>query len=167
MCRWRGQAAKKRTPTQQSSPRPPESFPIDGSSGLLPTAGPLYLSTIFSGTATLSARLLFEAVRASGCRGVQSSGGNATRQNVGCGVVNSRPISALPERTGPRNATWHSCSSCVFLCCRRILEPLISLAANKTSAPCALIASVSVSSSILLPCVSVPRIRTATCINTR
>src|SRR5262245_16052673 len=46
-----------------------------------------------------------ETVRASGCFGVQSSGGKATRQNVGCGEENSRPISALPERTGPRKTT--------------------------------------------------------------
>src|SRR3989442_829017 len=57
-----------------------------------------------------------ETVRASGLLGVQSSGGKATRQKVGRGAVNSRPISALPPRTGPRNATWHSCSSSVLLC---------------------------------------------------
>src|SRR5438105_15174956 len=55
------------------------------------------------------------SARASGLFGVQSSGGKATRQKVGCGAVNSRPISALPPRTGPRNATWHSCSSSVLL----------------------------------------------------
>src|SRR5215470_14098715 len=58
----------------------------------------------------------FKAVRASGFLGDQSSGGKATRQNVGRGVENSRPISARPLRTGPRNATWHSCSSSVLLC---------------------------------------------------
>src|SRR5208283_6049942 len=44
-------------------------------------------------------------VRASGCFGDQSSGGKATRQKVGQGEENSNPISALPERTGPRNTT--------------------------------------------------------------
>jgi len=44
-------------------------------------------------------------VRASGCLGVQSSGGNATRQKLGRASENSNPTSALPERTGPRNAT--------------------------------------------------------------
>src|SRR2546430_10628521 len=57
-----------------------------------------------------------ETVRASGLLGVQSSGGKATRQKVGRGAVNSRPSSPLPPRTGPRNATWHSCSSSVLLC---------------------------------------------------
>ena len=46
-----------------------------------------------------------EIGRASGCFDDQSSGGNATRQNVGRGSENSRPISALPARTGPRNTT--------------------------------------------------------------
>src|SRR5437879_5123121 len=57
-----------------------------------------------------------EIARASGFFGVQSSGGKDTRQNVGHGFENSNPISALPPRTGPRNATWHSCSSSVLLC---------------------------------------------------
>lgn len=43
--------------------------------------------------------------RASGCFRDQSSGGKATRQNVGLGLENSRPISDLPARTGPRKAT--------------------------------------------------------------
>src|SRR5712692_1975689 len=63
----------------------------------------------------LTVRLL-ETLRASGLFGVQSSGGKATRQKVGRGAENSRPISALPLRTGPRNATWHSCSSSVLPC---------------------------------------------------
>jgi hypothetical protein len=115
----------------------------------------------------LSRARVLDAVRASGCFGVQSSGGKATRQNVGCGEVNSRPISALPERTGPRNTTWHSCSSCVRLCCSMTLLPLVKRDVSNTKAPWALIASVSVSSSIDFPCASVPRIRTATCIKTR
>src|SRR5271166_6111905 len=40
-----------------------------------------------------------ESGRASGCFEDQSSGGNATRQNVGRGSENSSPISALPPRT--------------------------------------------------------------------
>src|SRR5208283_4662102 len=44
-------------------------------------------------------------VRASGCFGLQSSGGKATRQNVGHATENSNPISAFPERTGPRKTT--------------------------------------------------------------
>src|SRR6516162_7053535 len=47
-------------------------------------------------------------VRASGCLGLQSSGGKATRQKEGQASVNSRPISAFPERTGPKKTTWHS-----------------------------------------------------------
>ena len=43
----------------------------------------------------------------------------------------------------------------------------VSRACSSTSAPCALIASVDASSSNFLPCASVPRMRTATCINTR
>src|SRR5215471_20751494 len=85
-------------------------------------------------------------VRDSGLLGDQSSGGNATRQNCGRGAENSRPISALLPRTGPRNTTLHSCSSEVRVCRRWILAPLVTRACNRTSAPCALIASVSVSS---------------------
>lgn len=44
-------------------------------------------------------------VRASGCFGVQSSGGNATLQKLGRASENSSPTSAFPARTGPRNAT--------------------------------------------------------------
>src|SRR5215472_1637879 len=106
-------------------------------------------------------------VRASGCLGDQSSGGNVTRQNVGRASENSRPISPCPARTGPRNTTRHSCSSCVCLCCISTLLPFVSRACSSTSAPCALIASVDASSSNFLPCASVPRMRTATCINTR
>src|SRR5258708_17893650 len=40
-----------------------------------------------------------------------------SRQKLGRASENSNPTSALPERTGPRNATWHSCSSLVRLCC--------------------------------------------------
>src|ERR1700719_1602439 len=65
-------------------------------------------------------------VRASGCFGVQSSGGNATRQKLGRASENSSPTSAFPARTGPRNATWHSCSSLVRLCCSCTLLPLVS-----------------------------------------
>src|SRR4249920_2391215 len=104
---------------------------------------------------------------ASGCFGDQSSGGNVTRQNVGDGAENSNPISALPDRTGPRNATWHSSSFLVALWCISTLAPLVSRVCKRISAPCALIASVAVSSSNALPCASLPRIRTATCINTR
>src|SRR6266480_346227 len=68
------------------------------------------------GSASYLTERLVGIVRASGLLGVQSSGGKATRQKVGRGAVNSRPISALPPRTGPRNATWHSCSSSVLLC---------------------------------------------------
>src|SRR5215472_7392855 len=56
-------------------------------------------------------------LRASGCLGLQSSGGKVTRQKLGRGMENSKPTSALPERTGPRNTTEHSCSSSVPLCC--------------------------------------------------
>jgi hypothetical protein len=56
------------------------------------------------------------ALRASGDLGFQSSGGNATRQKAGRGEENSKPISDLPSRTGPRKTTWHSCSSSVRLC---------------------------------------------------
>ena len=72
-----------------------------------------------------------EGERASGCLDVQSSGGNATRQNVGRGSENSKPISALPARTGPRNTTWHSCSSWVRLCCMKTLLPLVSASAHQ------------------------------------
>src|SRR5258707_15683157 len=95
-------------------------------------------------------------VRASGCLGDQSSGGNATRQKLGRASENSNPTSALPERTGPRNATWHSCSSLVRLCCNCTLLPLVTRACIITSAPCALIASVAVSSSNFLPWASFP-----------
>src|SRR5690349_2049664 len=83
-------------------------------------------------------------VRASGLFDDQSSGGKATRQKFGLGAENSTPISALPLRTGPRNATWHSCSSSVLLCLMLITAPLITRALSKTRAPCALIARVSV-----------------------
>src|SRR5260370_37478868 len=95
-------------------------------------------------------------VRASGCFGDQSSGGNATRQKLGRASENSSPTSALPARTGPRNATWHSCSSLVRLCCNCTLLPLVTRACIITSAPCALIASVAVSSSNFLPWASFP-----------
>jgi hypothetical protein len=106
-------------------------------------------------------------VRASGDLGDQSSGGNATRQKAGRGEENSRPTSPLPPRTGPRNATWHSCSSSVRLCFISTLQPLVTRAVSKIRAPCALMARVSVSSSNLCPCASVPRIRIVTCISTR
>src|SRR5258708_29712665 len=76
-----------------------------------------------------------ENVRASGFFGVQSSGGNATRQNVGRGAVNSRPISALPLRTGPRNATSHSCSSSVLLCSMSTAPPPTTRTASNHTAP--------------------------------
>ena len=158
---------RKKTHTNTtSSPKPPESFQIDLSSGLLPTAGPLYLSTIFSGTATLSARRVRRRPRFRMPRR-PVFGGNATRQNVGCGVVNSRPISALPERTGPRNATWHSCSSCVFLCCRRTLRTADQPRGQQHQRPVRIDRQCFRLFFDLVPCASVPRIRTATCINTR
>src|SRR5450432_1071355 len=125
-----------------------------------------YFST-FSAFSTLSTRRVREAVRASGCLGVQSSGGNATRQKAGRGSENSRPISALPSRTGPRNTTWHSCSSSVMLCFILRLLPLVMRFLRATRAPWALMARVSVFSSKGLPCASLPRICTPTCIKTR
>src|SRR5580693_3030830 len=98
-------------------------------------------------------------LRASGCFGDQSSGGNVTRQKVGDGAENSNPISALPERTGPRNATWHSSSSLVALWCISTFDPLVSRVCKRTRAPCALIASVAVCSSHALPFATVPRTR--------
>src|SRR5215813_6567220 len=71
-----------------------------------------------------------KTVRASGFFGDQSSGGKATRQKLGRGAANSSPTSALPLRTGPRNTTWHSCSSCVHLCCRRTVLPLVTRASR-------------------------------------
>jgi hypothetical protein len=108
-----------------------------------------------------------EMVRASGCRGFQSSGGNETRQNVGHGEENSSPISPFPSRTGPRKTTWHSCSCLVSPCCICTKLPLVNRAFIPISAPCALIASVPASSSNAFPCASFPRIRTFTCIRTR
>jgi hypothetical protein len=110
---------------------------------------------------------LEETVRASGCFGDQSSGGNATLQNVGQAAENSSPTSPLPARTGPRNTTWHSSSCMVPLCFSITFEPLVSRDCIKINAPCALIAKVAVSSSNTLPCASFPRIRTDTCIKTR
>jgi len=69
-----------------------------------------------------------EWVRDSGPLGDQSSGGKATRQNWGRGAENSRPISALLPRTGPRKTTEHSCSSVVRLCCRLTTLPLVKRA---------------------------------------
>src|SRR5690349_4959188 len=69
-----------------------------------------------------------EIGRDSGPLGDQSSGGKATRQNCGRGAENSRPISALLPRTGPRNTTEHSCSSVVRLCCRLTRLPLVKRA---------------------------------------
>src|ERR1700756_584265 len=91
------------------------------------------------------------AVRASGFLGDQSSGGNATRQNCGRRAENSKPISALLPRTGPRNTTLHSCSSLVVLLRNVNRLPLVTRACSKTSAPCALMANVSASSSNGLP----------------
>src|SRR5262249_52796015 len=78
---------------------------------------------------------VLKTVRASGFLGDQSSGGKATRQKVGLGAENSKPISALPLRTGPRKTTWHSCSSSVHLCCKRTVLPLMTRAASSTNAP--------------------------------
>src|SRR5271155_1622312 len=79
--------------------------------------------------------LVAESGRASGCLEDQSSGGNAPRQNEGRASENSRPISDLPARTGPRKTTWHSCSSCVRLFCSITLLPLVTRAFVSTSAP--------------------------------
>ena len=108
-----------------------------------------------------------DIVRASGCFGDQSSGGNATRQNVGQAIVNSNPTSDFPLRTGPKNTTWHSCSCSVALCLMNTRQPLVTRTCRGISAPWALMASVEVSSSNVWPCASFPRIRTATCIKTR
>src|SRR6266566_3647190 len=60
----------------------------------------------------------------------------ATRQKVGRGELNSTPTSARPLRTGPRNATWHSCSSSVMLCFRWMIAPLTTRWLRRRDAAC-------------------------------
>jgi hypothetical protein len=78
--------------SQEEFPFPFSLFSLVGTRS--PRAGQLYY--FFKGVGLL---------RASGCFGDQSSGGKVTRQKVGDGEENSNPISAFPDRTGPRNAT--------------------------------------------------------------
>src|SRR5438094_9407290 len=92
------------------------------------------------------------AVRASGFLGDQSSGGKATRQNCGRRAENSRPISALLPRTGPKKTTWHSCSSLVGWFGRVKRLRLLGGAGNKTSGRDALLATVSAPAANALVC---------------
>jgi hypothetical protein len=75
---------------------------------------------------------------------VQSAGGNAMRQKLGAGRVNSSATLGGPVRSLFTETTRHSCCSPLFLFCSRSLCLGTTISVKATSAPWALTTSVCV-----------------------
>jgi len=74
----------------------------------------------------------------SGACGVQSSGGNATRQNFGAGFKNSIATSLFPSGARLTRTTRQGCSSDVSGFCKMTVWPWRTPNSSTISAPCAL-----------------------------
>src|SRR6266852_476241 len=81
---------------------------------------------------------------ASGLRGLQSDGGNETRQNFELGCTNSTPISAVPFAPALTSTTVQRISSSVFRFRILTVAPLCTASFSKINPPCAFTSSVKV-----------------------
>src|SRR6266852_6483579 len=99
---------------------------------------------------------------ASGLRGLQSDGGNETRQNFELGCTNSTPISAVPFAPALTSTAVQRISSSVFRFRILTVAPLCTASFSKINPPCAFTSSVKVFSVKAAPLERFPVTRNGT-----